>query len=44
MTRALAGVSAGRIIIALPGSPNAVATALDIFGEELPHMVYVARR
>jgi len=43
LTRALAGVRGGRVIIALPGSPDAVATALEIFGPELPHMVYIAR-
>lgn len=43
LTRAVAGVSNGRVIMALPGSPDAVSTALEIFGPELPHMVYIAR-
>jgi len=43
MTRAVAGVYQGRIVIALPGSPDAVETALRIFSSELPHMVFIAR-
>lgn len=43
MTRSAAGVYQGRILIALPGSPDAVTTALNIFGREFPHMVYIAR-
>ncbi|MDJ0269598.1 MAG: MogA/MoaB family molybdenum cofactor biosynthesis protein [Aigarchaeota archaeon] len=43
MTRAVAGVFHGKVIMALPGSPDAVETALTIFGKELPHMVFIAR-
>jgi len=43
LTRAAAGVFRGRIVMALPGSPDAVETALRIFGQELPHMVYIVR-
>ena len=44
MSRALAGVYQGRVIIALPGSPDAVETALTVFSSEFPHMVFIARR
>lgn len=42
-SRCLAGVIRGSIVLALPGSPDAVETALRLVGPELPHMVYVAR-
>lgn len=43
LTRATAGVYAGRVILCLPGSPRAVELALKIFLDELPHFVYSAR-
>jgi molybdenum cofactor biosynthesis protein B len=43
LSRCLAGVISGSIILALPGSPEAVETALKLIGPELPHMVHVAR-
>jgi len=43
LSRALAGVLRGSIILALPGSPDAVQTALRLAGPELAHMVWVAR-
>ncbi len=42
MTRATAGTINKKIVIALPGSPDAVKTAIEIFGNELPHLVYIA--
>lgn len=42
-SRSLAGVIRGSIILALPGSPDAVETAIRLIGPELPHMVFVAR-
>lgn len=42
MTRATAGTINKKIIIALPGSPDGVKTAIEIFGKELPHFVYIA--
>lgn len=42
MTRATAGTINKKIVIALPGSPDAVKTAIEIFGNELPHFVYIA--
>jgi molybdenum cofactor biosynthesis protein B len=43
MTRATAGAINKKIVIALPGSPDAVKLAVEIFGKELPHFVYIAR-
>ncbi len=43
MTRATAGAINKKIVIALPGSPDAVKLAIEIFGKELPHFVYIAR-
>jgi len=42
MTRATAGAINKKIVIALPGSPDAVRMAIEIFGKELPHFVYIA--
>ena len=44
LTRATAGVSKGKAIICLPGSPDAVKLALKEFLGELPHLVYLARQ
>lgn len=44
LTRATAGVASGKAILCLPGSPDAVKLALEEFIDELPHMVYLARR
>lgn len=43
LSRALAGVSKDKIIVCLPGSPNAVKTALDLILEILPHMVFLVK-
>jgi len=43
LTRATAGVANGKLIMCLPGSPDAAATALRLFGKELPHALFVAR-
>jgi molybdenum cofactor biosynthesis protein B len=43
LTRAIAGVYAGRVVICLPGSPSGVELALKIFLDELPHFVYLAK-
>lgn len=42
LTRATAGTINKKVIIVLPGSPDAVKMAIDIFGKELPHFVYIA--
>ncbi|MDG6900649.1 MAG: MogA/MoaB family molybdenum cofactor biosynthesis protein [Nitrososphaerota archaeon] len=43
LTRATAGVASGKLILCLPGSPDAAATALKSFGKEMPHALFVAR-
>ena len=43
LTRATAGVVKGRLVLCLPGSPDASGTALRLFGKELPHALFVAR-
>jgi molybdenum cofactor biosynthesis protein B len=43
MTRATAGVARGKVIVCMPGSPEAVKKALEIFIGELPHALFVAR-
>jgi molybdenum cofactor synthesis domain len=43
LSRCVAGVREGRLILALPGSPDAVETALRIIRDEIPHVLYVAR-
>jgi molybdenum cofactor biosynthesis protein B len=43
LTRATGGVVNDRLVLCLPGSPNAVRTALESFISELPHAVYIAR-
>ncbi len=43
LTRATAGVTNGKIILCIPGSPDAVKVAFRTFGGELPHILFVAR-
>ena len=43
LTRATAGVARGKLIVCMPGSPDAVKTALKVFGGEIPHALFVAR-
>lgn len=43
LTRAVAGVSNGTVIFALPGSPDAVKTGVDIILKEAGHIVKHAR-
>ena len=42
LTRATAGTSRGKLIVCVPGSPNAVETAFKMFISEFPHIVSVA--
>jgi len=37
LSRQVAGVAGGRLVLALPGSPRAVAESLDAVWEALPH-------
>jgi molybdopterin adenylyltransferase len=43
LTRATAGVSRGKLVLCLPGSPAAVKDSLRAFGKEIPHALFVAR-
>ncbi len=43
LSRATAGVSRGKLLVCLPGSPEAVRTALELFIGEFPHAVHIAR-
>jgi molybdenum cofactor biosynthesis protein B len=43
LTRATAGVSGGKLIVCLPGSPDGVRTALRAFLPEFAHIVSVSR-
>lgn len=43
LTRATAGIVKGRLIICLPGSPNAVKTGLGLIIPQIPHIIGVAR-
>ena len=43
LSRATAGVTKGKILLCLPGSPGAVKTALGATLSEMPHLIHVAR-
>jgi molybdenum cofactor biosynthesis protein B len=44
LSRATAGIYKKVIIFSMPGSPNAVKTALSIIIDELPHIVHHAKK
>ncbi len=43
LSRATAGVAKGKVLICLPGSPDAVRTALGLFLGEVPHVIHLTR-
>lgn len=43
LSRATAGVTKGKLIICLPGSPDGVRTALELFLGEIPHVLHLAK-
>ena len=43
LTRATAGITSGKLLVCMPGSPNAVKTALEASAAEFPHILFVAR-
>ena len=44
LSRATAGIYKKTIIFSMPGSPNAVKTALGLIIDELPHFVHHVKR
>jgi molybdenum cofactor biosynthesis protein B len=42
LTRATAGVTGGRLIVCMPGSPDAARTAMKAFVGEFPHILFIA--
>ncbi len=44
LSRATAGIYKKTLIFSMPGSPNAVRTALDIIIDELPHFVHHVKK
>lgn len=44
LTRATAGVARGKLLVCMPGSPDAVKTALQACLGEFPHALFVARK
>lgn len=43
LSRATAGIVNGKLVICIPGSQDAVETALDLIMSQLPHILYVSR-
>jgi molybdopterin adenylyltransferase len=43
LSRATAGVARGKLVMCLPGAPDAVRTALELFVGEIPHVLHLAR-
>jgi molybdenum cofactor biosynthesis protein B len=43
LSRATAGVARGKLVMCLPGSPDAVRTALELFVGEIPHVLHLVR-
>jgi molybdopterin adenylyltransferase len=44
LSRATAGLKSKRLIICLPGSPDGVETGLNLFIQDIPHVVFIARK
>ncbi|MDA4122859.1 MAG: MogA/MoaB family molybdenum cofactor biosynthesis protein [Thaumarchaeota archaeon] len=42
LSRATAGISHEKLVLCLPGSPDGVKTALNLFIGDIPHIVHVA--
>jgi len=43
LTRATAGVTKGKLLVCMPGSPSAVKSALRASMSEFPHIIFIAR-
>jgi molybdopterin adenylyltransferase len=44
LTRATAGLVGGKLVLCLPGSPDGVETALNLFMSDMAHVIYLARK
>jgi molybdenum cofactor biosynthesis protein B len=44
LSRTTAGLMSKRLVICLPGSPDGVETGLTLLMEDIPHIIYVARK
>ena len=44
LSRATAGLVRGKLVLLLPGSPDAVETGLNLLIGDVPHIVYVAHK
>lgn len=44
LSRATAGLIRGKLVVLLPGSPDGVETGLNLILDDIPHVVYVARK
>lgn len=44
LSRTTAGIVNGRLVVALPGSPEAVKLGLKLLGPEIPHIIHIARK
>jgi len=43
LSRAIAGIAREKLVVCMPGSPDAAKTALELLADELPHIIYMAR-
>jgi len=44
LSRTTAGLKSKRLVVCLPGSPDGVETGLNLIMEDIPHIVFVARK
>jgi len=43
LSRAMAGVAREKLVVCIPGSPDAARTAIEILADELPHIIYMVK-
>ncbi|MCS7136349.1 MAG: MogA/MoaB family molybdenum cofactor biosynthesis protein [Nitrososphaerota archaeon] len=43
LSRAMAGVVREKLVVCIPGSPDAAKTTIELLADELPHIVYMAK-
>jgi molybdenum cofactor biosynthesis protein B len=43
LSRAIAGIAREKLVVCIPGSPDAAKTAIELLADELPHIVYMAK-